>query len=200
MGSRMLTVGIGLVLATAASAGERTTRENLILAYEEDVNEHARYLAYAEQAERERYLQAARLFRATAEAERVRAERHAQALRRLGAEPRAKTKSAVIGNTRVNLSRTLLHELPEHTQGYLLWSEQAGREGNAEAAQGFMIARAAHETLVSLYREALGNLEATRDAREELHVCRVCGHIARGRAPARCPVSLSTAEAFARVD
>lgn len=197
----MLAVGFGLLFTASAGAeAPATTRENLLDAYADDVNEHARYLAYAEQAEREGYRQAARLFRATAEAERVRAERHAQALRRLGGEPRAEVEPSPVGSTRVNLSRTLLHELPESTDGYLRSSEQARREGNAEAAHGFALAHGAHEGLVSLYREALGNLGSMRDAREELHVCRVCGHVARGRAPYRCPVSHSAREAFARVD
>lgn len=196
----MLAALLALLFTTPARADGRTTRDNLLHAYAEDMNEHARYIAYADQAERERYHQAARLFRATAEAERIRAETHAQALRRLGGEPTAVIEPTPVGTTRVNLSRTLLHELPEIDRRYRLWSEQAEREGIPEAARSFAAARGAHQALVALYREALGNLEAMREVHEELHVCRACGHVERGRAPARCPVSRSAKEAFARVD
>lgn len=200
MRTRMMAVGFWLLFTTAAAEEAPATRDNLLAAYQEDVNEHARYLAYAEQAQREGYLQAARLLRATAEAERIRAEGHAQALRRLGLAPSPELRPAPVGTTRVNLSRTLLHELPEHTQGYLRWVEQARRDGETEVMEGFTIARGAHEALVGLYREALGKLEAMREAREELHVCGVCGHVARGHAPARCPVGHAPARPFARVD
>lgn len=195
-----LLVGAGLLLAMPASADAPAMRESLLHAYEEDMNEHARYLAYARQAEGEGYHQAARVFRATAEAERVRAERHARALRRAGWEPRANLESPSVRSTRANLSRALLHERSERDEGYPRRGDRARREGDAETEHAFTLSRDAHEALVSLYREALRDLEAMRDVREELHVCLVCGHVAKGRAPHRCPISHVATEAFARVD
>lgn len=196
----VLGVGFGLLFTTAAQAGAPATQHELLHAYREDINEHSRYLAYADQAEREGYAYAARLFRATAEAERARAEIHAQVLRRLGAEPIAEIGPVSVRSTRVNLLRTLAHEAAELRRGYALRSDEARREGNAEAALSFMVVRGAHEELVKLYQEALRDPQRRPRAGDELHVCRTCGHVARGHAPDRCPVSLSSAEAFIRID
>jgi rubrerythrin len=196
----MLAFGIGVLFTTTAWAEASRARDDLLLAYDEDMSEHARYLAFAEQAEREGYRGVARLFRATAEAERIRGDRHAQALRRHGVVPIADVEPASVGTTRVNLVRTLAHEHSELRRGYSLLSEQALREGNDDAALSFLLARGAHEDLVRLYQEALRDLGRNRDAREELYVCRTCGHVARGRAPDRCPVSHSSADSFTRVD
>lgn len=196
----LVVVGFGLLFTTAAQADTPATQRQLLLAYREDMNEHARYLAYAERAQQEGYAYAARLFRATAEAERVRGEIHAQVLRRLGADPSAEIEPVTIASTRVNLVRTLAHETAELRRGYALRSEEALREGNAEAALSFMVARGAHEELVKLYREALRDPQRQPRAGDELHVCRTCGHVVRGHAPDRCPVSFSSAEAFIRID
>jgi rubrerythrin len=196
----VLVMGFGLLFTTTAHAGAPSTQHELRLAYEEDMSEHARYLAYADQAEREGYAYAARLFRATAEAERVRAEIHAQVLRRLGAEPSADIGPVSVTSTRVNLVRTLAHETAELRRGYARRTDEARREGNAEAALSFMVVRGAHEELVKLYQEALRDPQRRPGAGDELHVCRTCGHVARGHAPDRCPVSLSSADAFVRID
>ena len=201
MRSKMLAVGFGLLFSMAAAADVPTTRQNLLLAYEDDVNAQARYSAFAEQAEREGYRQAARLFRATAEAEQVHANSHAQVLRHLGAEPTAETRPVSVESTRANLSWTLAHESMERNRSYPRLAEQGRRDGNAEAVLSFIVANAAHDEVVKLYQEAISNLRGMRDAREELHVCGACGHVAKGPRPThRCPVSLSLGEAFARVD
>jgi rubrerythrin len=193
------TVLLGLFLSFPALADVPTTRDALLLAYREDLNEHARYVAFAAQAEREGLGYVARLFRATAEAERVRGESHSRALRRLGGAPSVETAQIPVASTRVNLLRTLAHENAELRRGQLQ-VEQAREEGNADAALGFLLARGGHESLVRLLGEALRYPRRKVDAGDELHVCRTCGHVARGPAPDRCPVSLSSAEAFTRVD
>jgi len=195
----MLALVSGLLLVASAARAEASTLDDLLLAYREDVNQAARYAAYAEQAEREGHGYAARLFRATAEAERVRAGGHAQALRSLGAQPTSEPAPAEVRkDTRWNLLRALAKESTELRRDYPLRSEQARREGNAEAELSFLMARGAHEGLVTLYREAIRDLPRGRDG-GELHVCRTCGHVARGPAPDRCPVSLSPAATFKRI-
>lgn len=195
---------VGVLCAAAASADEPSrTRENLLLAWEEDLNEQQRYLAFAEQAEREGHLRAARLFRANAEAERIRGEGHARALRRGGAEPRVEVQPVeiAVATTRANLLRTLAHESRERRRAYADRAEQARFDGDADAALGFILGGGAHEGLVRLYQEAIRDLDdRTGDAGEALYVCRTCGHVSRGHAPDPCPVSLSSSAAFTRVD
>jgi len=181
----MLGVVAGLMIGTVANA-DASVQDDLHVAYREDVNEVTRYLAFADQAEREGHAHAARLFRATAEAERVRARGHGRALRRLGMEPGAAAPGeVVVKDTRWNLLRTLAHEGAELRRG--------DPSGDAQA-------RAAHAELVTLYREAIRDLREGRPGHGDLHVCGTCGHVTRGPAPDRCPVSRSPAAAFARVD
>ncbi len=193
-------MSFGLLFSVAASADGGTTRDNLLLAYQGDVDAIARYTAFAAQAESEGYRQAARLFRAAAESERVHASNDARALRRLGVEPAGEARPAFVRNTRFNLSLALAHESGERHRIYPRLVEQARRDGDPDVTLGFTLAHAAHESLVKLYQEAIADLRGMRDAGEELHVCGVCGHVAKGGPPHRCPVSLSTVEAFARVD
>ena len=195
----MLAMGLGLLFTTTASADAPRTRENLLAAYVDDVNAHARYTAYAEQADREGYPQAARLFRATAQSEMVRAMNHAHALRRLGGEPSAEVGPFAVESTRANLAWTLARESAERGF-YPRLAEQARRDGLAEAVLEFTLDHAVQGDVVKLYQEALRRPGSLRSAGGELHVCGVCGHVAEGDAPHRCPVSLSPGEAYARVD
>lgn len=57
---------------------------NLLLAYENEVNAHARYQAFASRAEAEGMNGAASLFRAAARAEQIHASNHARVIRHIG--------------------------------------------------------------------------------------------------------------------
>ncbi len=193
---------VAAILALAGpAAGDvpASTLANLRLAHATDVNAQARYAAFAGAAEREGYLQVARLFRAAARSEQVRASVHARAIRLLGASPAAAAQAFQVKDTRQNLVSALAIEGAEHRRDYPRFAQQARRDGAAEAALGFTLAHRAEAELARLYQDAVGRLEAMRDRGEELHVCAVCGHVARGPPPALCPVSLSPGEAFERI-
>ncbi|HYQ80808.1 MAG TPA: ferritin family protein, partial [Anaeromyxobacteraceae bacterium] len=161
-----------------------------------DVNAQARYAAFAEAAEREGYLQAARLFRAAARSEQIRAAAHARALRLLGESPAAEVEPFQPRGTRQNLLATLAHEGPERLRDYPRFAQQARRDGVSEAVLGFILAHGAEEGLARLYQDAMRRLSAMRDPGDDLYVCPVCGHVVKGPPPAVCPVSLSPGEAF----
>ncbi len=192
---------VGLLLGTTAVAEPpAATLRDLAEAYGADLNAQARHAAFAARASAEGYEQVARLFRAAARSEEIRARNHARSIRRLGAEPRAAIAPVEVRSTRQNLLATLAHEGAERATGYPRFARQARRDGDLEAALGFTLAHAAERELVRLFQDALARLERLRAARDPLHVCGTCGHVAVGEAPDTCPVSLSPADAFTRVD
>ena len=80
----------GIWRSRSVSAGTNgKTLQNLQAAYNGESNAHARYLAFAEQADREGYPQVAVLFRAAARAEEIHLTNHAAVIRQLGATPKA---------------------------------------------------------------------------------------------------------------
>ena len=188
-------VAFGFLFTTTASAGP-ATQHDLLAAYVQDVHARQRYEAYAEQAEREGYPQAARLFRATAQSEVARAAKLSEALRRLGGEPAARVGSFAVQGTRANLTWTLARESAERGM-YRRLAHEAHQAGDAEAALEFILALATHEELVKLYQEAVAHPGGMRHVRDDLHVCGACGHVAKGGAPHRCPVSVSAGNAYA---
>jgi rubrerythrin len=74
--------------------------------------------------------------------------------------------------------------------GFGLLFRSAAAQTGAPAAQ--------HQLLLA-YREDV-NEHARYLAYADRAQRRTCGHVARGHAPDRCPVSLSSAEAFVRID
>jgi rubrerythrin len=178
------------------------TRAHLAAAHEADALAEARFAAFAKQADVEGYAAVARLFRAAALSERIRAAAHADALRALGAEPRPvpPPPTPASRTTEENLRWVLAHESVERSASYPRYVQAARAEGSAHAVLDFLLAQRVETALVALYQEAVGALERTRRPGEALFVCPTCGTIVRGRAPERCPVSLSPGEAFVRVD
>ncbi len=185
----------------AAPTGPSATTANLAAAHEADVHAGARYLAFSEQADREGYRQAARVFRAAARSEEIRASRHADALRGSGGAPTAAAAPPIeVRGTRQNLLWTMAHEGAERAATYPRYVQQARRDGQSQAVLTFSEAHRVEAELIRLYQQTLANLEGTRRDGDALHVCRDCGHVVRGPPPEQCAVSLSDAAAFEAVD
>ena len=203
------------LVASTARAGDppAATGHNLQLAVAGDTHARARYLAFAEQADREGYRQVARLFRAAARSEAVRARRHAEAAGSASPHPPARAEAGgpveaagerpeppAVRTTRENLLWALAHENAERATWYPRFIRQARADGDAAATLSFTLAHAAERELVTQYREALSSLERMREATEPYYVCATCGHVVRRQPPGECPVSFSGADAFERVD
>lgn len=186
--------------AAQAVRPARATAANLQRAHESDLRARARYLAFAQQADREGYRGVARLFRAGARSEEVRARTHAEALSLLGGTPRPPAiGEPTVKGTRQNLLETLAYENAERVAAYPGLAEQARTDRAPAAVLSFTLAHEAEDALVKRYQEALANLDRLREPGSALHVCDVCGHVTA--APeARCPVCHAPAKAFARVD
>jgi rubrerythrin len=165
--------------------GEKTHR-NLYEAFVGEAKAHFRLLAYAEKAEEEQLPQIATLFRAVAEAERIHTTRHLQLL-----------GEVVVKDTETNLQASFQREEKASGVFYPQFIQKAEEEGDQRAAISFTHARDVEEGHAALYKRALQHLLA--EATSVYHVCQVCGYIAEGKAPERCPICNASRKQFRQV-
>jgi rubrerythrin len=161
------------------------TEQNLKEAFAGESQANRRYLAFAKQAERDGYSQAAKLFRAAAEAETVHAHSH---LKTMGG----------IKSTAENLKEAIAGETHEFKKMYPAMIEAAKQEGNKAAERGFTYANEVEKVHAGLYQKALDNLKNLEEA--DYYVCSVCGYTCEHEAPDRCPVCSANARAFFKVE
>jgi len=160
------------------------TMDNLRASFAGESQANRRYLAFAKKAEQEGYPQAARLFRAAAEAETVHAHNH---LRIMGG----------IKSTQENLQEAIGGETFEYKEMYPNYIKTAAAEGNKEAGWSFNVANKVEEIHAGLYRKAADALKVGKDVpRVDYYVCGVCGNTVEGQAPDRCPVCGAPKTAF----
>ena len=162
------------------------TEENLKEAFAGESQANRKYLAFAEQADKEGYPQAAMLFRAAAEAETVHAHAH---LRTLGG----------INSTAENLKEAIAGETHEFKHMYPTMIDEAVAEGNKAAERSFTYANAVEKVHADLYQKVLDHLDSPSDVRC-YYVCSVCGYTHENEAPETCPVCGAKAKAFLKVD
>lgn len=152
------------------------TREDLKNAFAGESQANRRYLAFAQKADEEGFLQAAKLFRAAAEAETVHALNH---LRTAGE----------VKSTLENLQVAVAGETYEFRKMYSEYLADAKRDGNQQAAWSFTVAGKVEEIHAGFFEkmfEALGKKKEL--PLTEYYVCSVCGNTVENEAPERCPV------------
>ena len=144
------------------------------------------YLAFAAKADQEGYPQAARLFRAAAEAETVHAHAHLRALNG-------------VHSTKENLEAAVKGETHEFREMYPEMIEAARAEGQKTAERSFEYANAVEKVHARLYQSLLDGLSKTTEG-YSYYVCPVCGFTAEREAPGTCPVCGAKGQAFKKVD
>jgi len=152
------------------------TIENLKDAFAGESQANRRYLAFAEKAEKEGLMQAAKLFRAAAEAETIHALNH---LRTMGE----------IKSTIENLDAAVSGETFEFKEMYPKYLSIAKQEENDQAAWSFDVANKVEQVHAGLFSKAV---EALRNNKEltkiDYYVCSVCGNTVEGMVPEKCPI------------
>lgn len=156
-----------------------TTVQNLLTAYEGEVNTRVRYLAFAHQADSEGHAGIASLFRAAARAEQIHANTQARVLRQMGAETNVRVSPVRVHETMENLQSALTGETVEIDSVYPMFIEQATARINTTAARSFQWALEAEKTHAALFAEAIGLLDdqvvnAWTSERRIFYVCPVC--------------------------
>jgi rubrerythrin len=149
------------------------TMSNLQAAFAGESQANRRYLAFAEQAEKEGYPNIARRFRVAAASETVHAINH---LKVMGG----------VKDTRDNLKAAMGGENYEHTNMYPEFIGVAEKEGAAAAVKSFSEANEAEKVHEAIFIAAA---RASADApAASFFVCQVCGMTYEGAPPEHCVV------------
>ena len=158
------------------------TTKNLKDAFAGESQANQKYRAFAKKAEKDGFANIARLFQATAEAERIHAEGHLKALEG-------------IGSTADNLQAAIDGETYEFTEMYPPMLEQAEAEAH-KAKRMFKYAVEAEEVHAKLYALALEAVQQGKDLDVDFYLCPVCGYIEFGKPTDPCPVCKTRPEKF----
>ena len=157
------------------------TDENLNTAFSTKAQASIRYSRFAEIAQKEGYVQAAKLLRALAEAEKISALNHFDLI-----DEQADTEQKI--------SNGIDNKTYEFTQMYPTFIAQADKDGNSRAAISFKGAMAVDKYHGNLITEMLDNYKKDREF--PYFICTVCGNITERYAPERCPTCNSTKDKY----
>ncbi len=150
------------------------TEDFLMEAFSGESQANRKYTAFAAQADKEGFPQAAKLFRAAAEAEAVHSANHLRALK-------------AIKSSKENLRESIAGETHEFKEMYPDMIAAARAEGARDAERSFNYANAVEEYHARLYHDMLESLETKKES-YSYFVCPVCGMTVEKEAPEKCPV------------
>ena len=162
------------------------TEEALKESFAGESQANRKYLAFAAKADQEGYPQAARLFRAAAEAETIHAHNHLRVLKG-------------IRGTKENLQEAIAGESHEFKSMYPAMIAAAKAEGNKEAERSFHFANEVEKVHARLYQEMLAGLSGGGES-YAYYVCPVCGYTAEKAAPETCPVCGTKGKMFKKIE
>jgi len=163
--------------------GEQTI-DNLMAAFAGESQANRKYLAFAKQAEKEGKLNAARMFRAAAEAETIHAHKEL-------------ALAGKIGTTAENLAAAIEGETYEKTTMYPDFADVAETEGKTAIAKLFRSIAVVEGIHADLFTEMLDKLE-TDSGELVFYVCPVCGNVEIER-PDACRVCNVPGDKFIEV-
>ena len=162
------------------------TEDALREAFAGESQANRQYLACAAKADQEGFPQAARLFRAAADAETIHAHSHLRALKG-------------VRSTRENLEEAMAGETHEFRSMYPGMIESARAEGNKEAERSFHFANEVEKVHAALYQKLLKSLGESGET-YPYYVCPVCGYTAEMEAPETCPVCGAKGKLFRKIE
>jgi rubrerythrin len=162
------------------------TEDALKEAFAGESQANRKYLAFAAKADQEGYAQAARLFRAAADAETIHAHNHLRALK-------------AVHGTRENIAEAVAGETHEFKSMYPAMIEAAKAEGNKEAERSFRFANEVEKVHAALYEKLLADLGSAGEV-YPYYVCPVCGYTAEKEVPGVCPVCGTKGKMFRKVE
>jgi rubrerythrin len=179
---------------------KKMTEQNLINAFGGESQANMRYLHFANQADKEKFPNVARLFRAVAHAEFIHAGDHYRELSHLEGGFVANSMAAFgPGNTDKNLHLAIMGEEFEITEMYPTYIEVARFQGEKNAQKSFEWAYSTEKKHKELYEKAKKAVSSSRDVElGPVQVCEVCGYTLEGDAPDRCPLCNATKDKFTK--
>jgi rubrerythrin len=151
---------------------ESKTNKDLMAAFAGESQANRKYTAFAKKAEAEGKKNAAKLFRAAADAETIHAIKHFEV-------------AGQVGSTNDNLKAAVAGETYEYKNMYPEFLKDAEVEGNKAAVMTFKNAMLAEEAHAKWYQQALESLDETGEV--FYYLCPVCGNIEKA-VPQMCPI------------
>jgi len=159
--------------------------DDLKAAFAGESQANRKYLAFAKKADEEGYTQAAKLFRAAAEAETVHAHNHLKAM-------------DGVASTMDNLKEAMGGETYEYESMYPPMVKNAEAEDNKKALRSFKFAMEVEKIHAEMYKEAIEKIN-TKEEVYDYFVCPICGFTAPKYAPDKCPVCGAAGTKFTKV-
>ena len=177
---------------------KKMTEQHLINAFGGESQAHMRYLHFADQAEKEKLNNTARLFRAIAHAEYIHAGDHYRELKHLDGGFVANSMAAFgPGDSRKNLKLAIEGETFEIDEMYPVYLEVAKFQGEKGAQKSFEWAYGTEKMHKQLYEKALDHVNSGKDVKlGPIQVCEVCGYTLEGEAPDKCPLCSASRDKF----
>ncbi|MEL7660923.1 MULTISPECIES: rubrerythrin family protein [Acetobacterium] len=151
---------------------ESKTLNNLMEAFAGESQANRKYTAYSKKAEADGKINAAKLFKAAADAETLHALKHFEV-------------AGKIHTTAENLKDAVAGETHEFTEMYPDFLKTAEAEGNQDAIKTFTFAMKAEAVHARLYQEALENLDQSEEV--FYYLCPLCGNIEKA-VPDKCAI------------
>ncbi len=207
IGSAIVIAGLALIAVpsqaatgSGAAALRSATLDNLQSAYDGESNARAKYLAFAEKADKDGYPAVASLFRAAADAEGIHANNHAILIKQMGETPTAQIETPPAKSTEENLKAAIAGEIYERDTMYPEFVKTAKAANMLPAVRSFTLALQAEAGHARLYTEMLKQLAAVKgQAAQQYRVCPVCGYTTPKRDLKNCPACATPAEKFRQV-
>ena len=151
---------------------ENKTIDNLLEGFAGESQATRKYSIYAKKAEKEGFVNAAKLFKAAAVAEEIHAQRHLEV-------------AGKVGSTAENLQDAVNGETYEFESMYPAFLKDADADKDKAAIQSFTYAMEAEKVHARLYQEALDNLNEGEEV--FYYLCPVCGNIEK-YVPEKCSI------------
>jgi rubrerythrin len=160
------------------------TDENLKAAFAGESQANRLYLAFAQKAEEEGFIQAAKLFKAAAEAETIHALNHVRI-------------TGQVKSTLDNLGTAVSGETFEFKKMYPEYLGTAKQEGSKQASWSFDVASKVEQIHANLFQKAIDAMKNKKELEKvDYYVCGVCGNTVEGSPPDKCPICGSPKEKF----
>jgi len=167
------------------------TEQNLLKSFAGESQARNRYTMFSKQAEKEGFVQIAKLFMETAENEYQHAKRFFSFLEGGAVEITAMYPAGKVGTTAENLKASAEGEHEEHTKLYPEFAKIAREEGFNEVALLWELISKIEKHHEERYLKLLNNLnngEVFKKNQKVKWVCDKCGHVHEGEeAPKQCP-------------
>ncbi len=151
---------------------------------------YMRYVLWANHAEKDDKPNVARLFRATADAEKVHADNHfVELTEHPGEELVASMAVFGLGSTSDNLQGGIDGEVFEVEEMYPAFLAVAKKQNEKGAIQSFEYALEAEKMHIDLFKKAKQATDRGQDVElGPVRVCDVCGYTIEGDIPDECPI------------